>query len=192
MLQIQTLPLGYLQTNCYLLQGNEGILVIDPGDQPEEVLRCLGDRELVAILLTHGHFDHVGGVKALAEKTGCAVYLCAEDKTLPSAMTAGTLYTTDSYADGDVLRLCGLEISVLHTPGHTPGSVCLCCEDAMFSGDTLFAGSIGRTDFPGSNPAQMAKSLSRLKSLDKNYTVYPGHGESTTLDEEKRYNPFLR
>lgn len=190
MLQIQTLPLGYLQTNCYILEGDGGCLVIDPGDEPEVVLSSFGDRKLVAILLTHGHFDHVGAVKALAEKTGCAVYLCNEDKALPVAMTGGTLFHTDTYTD--VLHLCGLEISVLHTPGHTPGSVCLCCENAMFSGDTLFAGSIGRTDFPGSNPAKMLDSLNRLKALEKNYTVYPGHGESTTLDEEKRYNPFLR
>ena len=192
MLTIQTLPLGYLQTNCYILQGSDGCLVIDPGDQADAVLHCLGDRKLGAILLTHGHFDHVGAVKDLAAETDCQVFLHAGDLTLPQAMTAGTLYHTHTYEDGQVLNLCGLEITVLHTPGHTPGSVCLCCEDSMFAGDTLFAGSIGRTDFPGSSPAQMAKSMTKLKALDKNYTVYPGHGESTTLDEEKRYNPFLR
>ena len=192
MLQIQTLPLGYLQTNCYILEGDGGCLVIDPGDEANVVVHCLGNRKLEAILLTHGHFDHVGAVKDLVAETDCRVFLHSDELSLPQAMTAGALYHTDSYADGDVLNLCGLEISVLHTPGHTPGSVCLCCEDAMFSGDTLFAGSIGRTDFPGSSPAQMAKSLQRLKSLTKNYTVYPGHGEATTLDEEKRYNPFLR
>ena len=192
MLQIQILPLGYLQTNCYIVEGTEGCVVIDPGDQPDLVLDCLGQRKLTAILLTHGHFDHVGAVRELAAETDCPVYLCAEDKALPSAMTAGSLYCTHSYAHGDCLDLSGLRFTVLHTPGHTPGSVCLCCEDAMFSGDTLFAGSIGRTDFPGSDPARMRDSLAQLKGLEKNYTVYPGHGEATTLNEEKRYNPFLR
>ena len=191
-MNIQTLPLGQLQTNCYILQGDGGVLVIDPGAQPERVLQCLGDRKLEAILLTHGHFDHVGGVKELVAETGCRVFLCEEELSLPRAMTDGELYYTDTYADGDCLTLAGLTFTVLHTPGHTPGSVCLCFDDAMFSGDTLFAGSIGRTDFPGSDPVKMVKSLIRLTDLRRNYKVYPGHGESTTLDEEKRYNPFLR
>lgn len=191
-MNITILPLGYLQTNCYILQGEGGCIVIDPGDQADVVLRNLGGKKLEAILLTHGHFDHVGAVRDLVAETDCRVFLCAEDRTLPQAMTAGQLYCTDTYGEGDILTLCGLTVSVVHTPGHTPGSVCLCCGDAMFSGDTLFAGSIGRTDFPGSSPAQMKTSLERLKSLEQNFTVYPGHGESTTLNEEKRYNPFLR
>ncbi len=191
-MNITTLPLGYLGTNCYILEGYGGVLVIDPGAEPERVLDCLGNRKLEAILLTHGHFDHVGGVKELVAETGCRVFLCDEELSLPRAMTSGELYYTDTYAEGDSLTLAGLSFTVLHTPGHTPGSVCLCFDDAMFSGDTLFAGSIGRTDFPGSDPAKMVKSLIRLTDLRRNYTVYPGHGESTTLDEEKRYNPFLR
>lgn len=192
LVNISALPLGYLGTNCYILEGDGGCVVIDPGDEAQVVLQFLGNRKLAAILLTHGHFDHVGAVKELAAHTDCPVYLHAAEEVLPSNMTAGPLYYTHTYGEGDVLRLCGLEFSVLHTPGHTPGSVCLCCKDAMFSGDTLFAGSIGRTDFPGSDPAQMMKSLARLKALETNYTVYPGHGESTTLNEEKRYNPFLK
>jgi len=107
-------------------------------------------------------------------------------------MTSGVLYYTDTYAGGDTLNLAGIPFSVLHTPGHTPGSVCLCFEDVMFSGDTLFAGSIGRTDFPGSDPKQMLQSLKRLAALERNYTVCPGHGVATTLMQEKRCNPFLK
>ena len=119
------------------------------------------------------------------------MFLCEQDLALPGAMTAGPLYHTDFYSDGETLTLAGLTFEVLHTPGHTPGSVCLLFGEHLFSGDTLFAGSCGRTDFPGSNPAQMRDSLARLKGLEKNYTVYPGHGEATTLNEEKRYNPYL-
>ncbi len=192
-MNIHTLPLGYLQTNCYILQGDSNqCLAIDPGDQPDVVLEFLGERKLAAILLTHGHFDHVGAVADLVAETGCKVYLCADDLTLPRSMTSGPLYYTDTYADGDEITLAGLTFRVLHTPGHTPGSVCLCFGDAMFSGDTLFAGSIGRTDFPGSNSVRMQASLKRLTGLEQNYRVYPGHGEATTLNEEKRYNPFLR
>ena len=194
MLTIQTLPVGQLQTNCYILRGDsDRCLVIDPGAEPEKILSATRDKGLTieAILLTHGHFDHVGAVKTLAAETGCRVYLCRDDLTLPPSMTAGPLFYTHTYGEGDALTLAGLPFTVLHTPGHTPGCVCLCFEDAMFSGDTLFAGSCGRTDFPGSSPAQMRASLARLAALEKTCTVYPGHGESTTLDEEKRYNPYL-
>ena len=192
MLQFKTLPLGYLQTNCYILQGPEGCLVIDPATGADTILNELGDQPLAAILLTHGHFDHVGAVRDLVAQTDCRVFLCAEELSMPRNLTSGALYYTDTYADGDTITLAGLTFTVLHTPGHTPGSVCLCFGDVMFSGDTLFAGSIGRTDFPGSDPAKMKASLGRLVQLERNFTVCPGHGEPTTLDEEKRYNPFLR
>ena len=193
---IRTLPLGAYQTNCYILWEEpwEKCVVIDPGYAPEEVLyqtKKLG-REMEAILLTHGHFDHVGGVRKLAEETGCKVYLCPEDLSMPAQMTAGPLYYTHTYGEGDTLTLAGMELRVLHTPGHTPGSVCILWGDAMFSGDTLFAGSCGRTDLPGGDWATIMQSLKRLAGLTKNYTVYPGHGESTTLEAERKYNPYLR
>ena len=190
---ITTLPLGMLQTNCYILTEGDRCLVIDPGDEPEKVLACLENHGLIleAVLLTHGHFDHVGAVKALAADTDCRVFLCEQDLTLPGAMTAGPLYYTDFYTEGDRLTLAGMTFEVLHTPGHTPGSVCLRFAEHLFSGDTLFAGSCGRTDFPGSNPADMIRSLNRLSQLEENLKVYPGHGGSTTIGEEKRYNPFL-
>ena len=190
---ITTLPLGMLQTNCYILAQEERCLVIDPGDEAEKVLAFLEQNGLTleAVLLTHGHFDHVGAVKELAADTDCRVFLCEEDLALPGAMTAGPLYHTDFYSDGDSLTLAGMAFEVLHTPGHTPGSVCLRFGEHLFSGDTLFAGSCGRTDFPGSSPSDMYHSLKRLSQLEDNLKVYPGHGETTTIGEEKRYNPYL-
>ena len=196
MLKIHTLPLGSYQTNCYILheEASKTCCVIDPGYTPEIVLDKAEELGLTieAILLTHGHFDHVGGVKQLAAETGCEVYLCAEDLSMPPMMTAGALYYTKTYGEGSRLHLAGLDISVIHTPGHTPGSVCLIVDDHIFSGDTLFAGSCGRTDLPGGSWAAILKSLRRLAAFETNYWVHPGHGESTTLSEEKRYNPYMR
>ena len=196
MLKIHTLPLGSYQTNCYIIheENSRTCCVIDPGYTPEVVLDKVEDLGLTieAVLLTHGHFDHVGGVKQIAAETGCDVYLCPEDLSMPPMMTAGKLYYTKTYGEGSQLHLAGLDIGVLHTPGHTPGSVCLIAENHMFSGDTLFSGSCGRTDLPGGNWATILKSLRRLADLETNYWVHPGHGESTTLTEEKRYNPYMR
>ena len=193
---ILTMPLGAYQTNCYILwEGDsQNCVVIDPGYTPELILRQMEKlgKKPEAILLTHGHFDHVGGVRQLAEATGCRVYLCPEEISQPEHMTAGPLYYTHTYGEGDVLSLAGMQIRVMHTPGHTPGSVCLVWEDAIFSGDTLFAGSCGRTDFPGGSWETIRLSLERLATLDKDYTVYPGHGESTTLGAERKYNPYMR
>ena len=192
-MKITTLPLGMLQTNCYIVEEGDRCLVIDPGDEAGKVLAFLEKRSLTleAILLTHGHFDHVGAVKSLAADTDCRVFLCDRELSLPGAMTNGPLYYTDTYGEGDTLTLAGMTFAVLHTPGHTPGSVCLLFGDTLFSGDTLFAGSCGRTDFPGSNPADMRLSLTRLAGLDDQITILPGHGESSTIAQEKRYNPYL-
>ena len=196
MLTVQSLVLGAYQTNCYIIhdQHSSGCCVIDPGYDPETILGTLESQRLTleAILLTHGHFDHVGAVRDLAADTGCQVYVCAEDLALPQQLTAGPLYHTQTYAEGARLHLAGLDITVLHTPGHTPGSVCLQVEDALFSGDTLFAGSCGRTDLPGGSWEDMTRSLARLASLEPNYWVLPGHGESTSLSEEKKHNPYMR
>ena len=196
MIKIRTLPLGAYQTNTYLVweENSPTCLVIDPGYEPDTILdeaKKLG-KEITAVLLTHGHFDHVGGVKELAAETGCPVYLHEAELSMPPQMTAGPLSYTNTYGEGDFVEAAGLSFKVLHTPGHTPGSVCLLCENAMFSGDTLFWGSCGRTDLPGGNWNTIRKSLSRLASFETNYWVRPGHGESTTLAEEKRYNPYLK
>lgn len=196
MIHIDTLCLGSYATNCYIVreETSTGCVVIDPGYDPEDILSYVEGKGLSveAILLTHGHFDHVGGVKQLAADTDCKVYLCDKELSLPSMMTGGGLYYTHTYQEGDTLPLAGLMFQVMHTPGHTPGSVCLLTEDCMFSGDTLFAGSCGRVDFPGSSVADMRSSLARLQALAADYRVYPGHSESTTLAREKAYNPYLK
>ena len=196
MLNMKQMPLGAYQTNCYLVWGEDSpsCVVIDPGYEPDTVLyeaKKLG-KEIEAILLTHGHFDHVGAVREIAAETDCKVYLCQQDLTMPPQMTAGPLYYTNTYAESDFVEAAGLTFKVLHTPGHTPGSVCLCCENVMFSGDTLFWGSCGRTDLPGGDWATILASLRRLANLTGDYDVYPGHGNATTLAFERKMNPYLR
>ena len=195
---VHKMPLGAYQTNTYIVRDREDsrlCVVIDPGYEANTILDYLDENQLTAkaILLTHGHFDHVGAVKELAAETGCDVYIHAAESQLPPMMTAGALYYTHTYGEGDKISpIEGMEIAVLHTPGHTPGSVCLLYGQHLFSGDTLFQGSCGRVDFPGGSPREMMESLNRLASLQLNYRVHPGHGESTTLDTEKRTNPYMR
>ena len=196
MLNFQVMPLGAYQTNCYILwdTDSDDCIVIDPGYEAETVLRkakTLG-KSIAAICLTHGHFDHVGAVQEIVAETNCLVYLHAAELSMPPQMTGGPLVYTRTYGEGDTLQLAGLVLRILNTPGHTPGSVCILCEDHIFSGDTLFQGSCGRTDFPGGSFPQILQSLKRLGTLDKDYAVHPGHGPSTTLAEEKQYNPYMR
>ena len=195
MLNMKTLPLGAYQTNTYLVwdENSAGCVVIDPGYQPDTILReakALG-KEISAIFLTHGHFDHVGAVRDLVAEVGCPVYLNEADLAMPAQLTAGPLYYTHTYNEGDFVDAAGLSFKVLHTPGHTPGSVCLMCENVIFSGDTLFAGGCGRTDI-GGDWASILNSLKRLGDIEGYFKVLPGHGESTTLAYEKRYNPYMR
>lgn len=195
MLKVHALSLGAYQTNCYIIhdENSKACCVIDPGYTPEAVLEKLDSLGLTleAILLTHGHFDHVGGVKELAAETGCDVYIHPEELSMPPMMTAGPLYYTKTYTEGTRLHLAGLDITVLHTPGHTPGSVCLLVDTTIFSGDTLFEDSCGRTDLPGGDWATILKSLKRLAALEGHFWVLPGHGGSTTLQHEKKYNPYM-
>ena len=195
MLKIHVLPLGDYQTNCYIVheENSTDCLIIDPGYEPEIISSYLEEKGLTpaAILLTHCHFDHVGAVKDLAAQYDCKVFLDRKELAMPPMLTNGPLYYTDGYGDGDTLTLAGIPIQVLETPGHTPGSVCLIMEDTLFSGDTLFAGSCGRTDLPCGDARAMRDSLRRLAALSENYRVCPGHGPSSTLNREKKTNPYL-
>ena len=202
MLKIHILPLGNYQTNCYIVHdaSSKSCAVIDPGFQADDLLlelRQLG-LTLDAIFLTHGHFDHVGAVETLVKATNCQLWMHQSDFTQQKTPQNDYLYPlhdctfTDVqfFEEGQVIHAGGLGFTVMETPGHTCGSVCLICENAIFSGDTLFAGSCGRTDLPGGNWATIRESLRRLAALEGNYGVYPGHGESTTLALEKQYNPY--
>ena len=192
-MNLQKLTLGLYQTNTYILSNGTEAAVIDPGYEPDTILDALEGLTLKAILLTHGHFDHVGAVRELVAETGCEVWIHAAEGTMPPMVTAAPLYYTRTYDEGDTIcPISGVEITVLHTPGHTPGSVCLLCGQDLFSGDTLFEGSCGRVDLPGGNGHQMVASLRRLAALQADYQVHPGHGGSTALSAERRYNPYMR
>ena len=185
---------GSYRTNCYMLWEKDECVLVDPGFEPEQILEqvmCKG-KKVAAILLTHGHFDHVGGVRHIAQETGCPVYIHEADANLPSRHTNGEIYHTHTYDEGDTVSFGGMDFKVLHTPGHTPGSVCLMCEHVIFSGDTLFWGSCGRTDLPGGNWATILVSLRRLADLPGDYDVYPGHGSPTTLSFERKMNPYMQ
>lgn len=194
-MKYEVLTLGAYQTNCYLCwdEQTKRCAILDPGYEPDTILRALDRLDLTAgmILLTHGHFDHVGAVRPLADALGVPVWICEKETALPKRLTAGELFYTDAYKDGDTVSLDGLRFSVLETPGHTPGSVCLRCGDLLFAGDTLFAGSCGRTDLPGGSMAQMTASLRRLGALPGDCTVLPGHGPASALSVERVSNPFL-
>ena len=191
---ITSLTVGSIGTNCYMIynEDTKAAVVVDPSDDAalaEARIAALG-LEVRAILLTHGHFDHGGDADRIRKLTGAPVYLHPADRALPSWLTHG-LTADRELADGDELDFDGLRFRVLHTPGHTPGSVCFLCGDALFAGDTLFAGSCGRTDLPGGSWKAMAASLRRLADLEGDYTVLPGHGETTTLEEEREGNPYI-
>jgi len=186
---IHTLRVGPINTNCYLVEDEPGkeCLVIDPGDDAAEIVKLIEERHLkpAAIVITHGHFDHVGANRELKEKYG-----------LPILMNRADLFgikQTDSPApdqdlvEGEAIRVGGLSFKVLQNPGHSPGGISLYSaqEKVIFTGDTLFYGTYGRVDLPGSSPAAMALSLKKLLALPPETNVYPGHGRPTTIGDEQ-------
>jgi glyoxylase-like metal-dependent hydrolase (beta-lactamase superfamily II) len=190
-------------TNCWLAaaDGSPDAVVVDPGFTPERLLALLGraGKRPVAVLATHGHFDHIGSAAAVC-RAGVPLYIHEEDRAaLTDHQAWGAGYPAPpvpvedvrTVVDGDVLEFAGFSIEVMHTPGHTPGSVCFATDGFVFSGDLVFKGAIGRSDFPNSSAEDMEKSLKRFLTLADPLPVYPGHGPETTVGQERRSNPFL-
>ena len=199
-MKIISMQVGPIMTNCYILIDEESkkTAVIDPGEDADRILAALReeDSQVEYILLTHGHYDHTTAVPELhAALPQARIYIHQADangagsKLFPLASQVEDLLL---YDEGDTLALGGLTIQVLHTPGHSPGSVTLQVGDVLFSGDTLFAGSCGRTDLQGGSYEQMMASLKRLGELEGDYKVLPGHNAPSTLDREREYNSFVR
>ena len=206
MIKVNYRALGMLSTNCYVVENpdSQKVLIVDPGDSPLEIERQIdeidGDPE--AILLTHGHFDHMLAADALRKKYHIPVYVHEKEQHLlgdPKENLSGlwskpyTMQADKTVKEGDVLHLADFEIHVLATPGHTAGGVCYYIPAAktLFSGDTLFCESYGRSDFPTSSGRELTASVKRLlKELPGDVTVYPGHNDETTIEHEKRYNPL--
>ena len=210
-MKIDRFILGSFETNCYVLRETEtagDCLIVDAGLEPAELINFLQQHKLnpVAAILTHGHIDHIAGVTALRENfPEIKVYIHKLDAemltgalTNLSALAGQTLSTEPAdvfIAEGDNIDQAGIRLEVLHTPGHTPGGISLYSKEdqLVFVGDTLFAGSVGRTDFPGASFAQLIKSIrEKLFTLPDETLCLPGHGPSTTIAQEKQYNPFLQ
>lgn len=201
-MKIDSIMVGPIMTNCYLLSDETAgvCALIDSGDEADRVLDMVSrsDCALQYILLTHGHFDHTTAVRPILERyPDLPVYINEKDVVdgrqgdMELVFSRLPEHNQRYYKEGDTLTLGSLTIRVMETPGHTQGSVCLLVGDVMFSGDTLFRGSCGRTDFAGGDPKAMLASLDRLAALPGNYKVYPGHEGATELDYERRVNPFM-
>ena len=195
-MKISILPVGMYQENTYVIHQEGHTVIVDPGGHPEIISAYIDTQQKVeAIVLTHGHQDHVSAVDPLVKQYGCPVFLHPGDFDLVGKNSSEHAFSTPLKCTitpmGSVIDVPGFHFEVLETPGHTLGSVCLVCENVMFSGDTLFAGSIGRTDLADSDPNKMKDSLKRLLDMDGEYHVLPGHGPSTTLQKEKQTNPYL-
>lgn len=199
-MEIKVLPVGELGTNCYILEDEEAKLaaVIDPGDEAGRILAQVQEdgMQVKYILLTHGHYDHTTAVPELHEKLpGAQIYIHQADSHGAGGRLfplAGQVDDLLLYDEGDTLTLGGLTIEVMNTPGHSLGSVVLKVENVLFTGDTLFAGSCGRTDLRGGNYEQMLQSLKRLALLEGDYHVLPGHDVASTLDRERQTNYYMK
>ena len=203
---IQTLILGPMQANCYLLECEKthSAIVIDPGDDADQVLYLINERKLKLeiIINTHGHIDHIAANTDLKEKTTAKLYIHRADadmiinqqRNLSAfiGMPFASVPPDRLLDDGDVINAGEMSLKVIHTPGHSPGSICLLADHVIFTGDLLFAGGIGRYDFPGSSYDLIMESLKKIMEFGDDLTVYPGHGPETTIGEERLTNPFLQ
>lgn len=209
-MRVRRITVGQLDANCFLVDDGQGGLavVIDPGDDYWRIADGLGAAQVAAVVLTHGHFDHLGAAGRLVEEFGAPLMVHEDDAAFitDAAGTGGAMFGFTEHvaphadrllAASDTVEAGELVLHVLHTPGHTPGCICLYVQDPhggpahLFSGDTLFAGSVGRTDFPRGDSAAMRESIStRLAPLPGDTIVHPGHGPDTTIGREARINPF--
>ncbi len=201
-MQIKCIEVGYLQTNCYFVidENTKDVAVIDPGADSNRILNEIesADFHVKAILLTHGHFDHCMGLEEVYEATRAPVYMSHRDL---NADLGNSHFAVDWELDppddthfvseGDEIRAGELTFTVLETPGHTPGGLTFMIEDCLFTGDTLFRLSCGRYDFPDSDSLELGHSLEKLRDLEGDYEVFPGHESPTTLDFERRFNPYM-
>lgn len=205
-MNIKVMPLGMVQANCYIITNNQNeCAIIDPGGESEKIINYLEENSITPkmILLTHGHFDHIASVWDLIEKYNLAVYINQNDLEMLQDINIALCSMTRLYFnykagleynalnDNDTVNLGELEFKLIHTPGHSKGSSCFIVDDSIFTGDTLFKGDIGRTDLYGGDYNTIKNSLKKLCKLDKNYKVYPGHGESSYLEDEIQHNPYM-
>jgi len=208
-MRVDRVSVGPLETNCWIVSDALGVaIIIDPGGEHGLILDAVGDREVCAILLTHCHFDHLGAVAAVVEATSAPILVHVDDADFTQTPhgTGGDMFGLPlaiapppdrTLRDGETVAVGELSLEIISTPGHTPGSICAFTRDPqsgtphLFSGDTLFAGSVGRTDFPRGDASAMRRSLtSRLAMLPEDTVVHPGHGPETTVRRESRVNPF--
>ncbi|SHJ51015.1 MBL fold metallo-hydrolase [Paramaledivibacter caminithermalis] len=204
---LERIPAGIYAANCYLMacEKTSKAAVIDPGGDADYILKKINKNvlEVEYIILTHGHGDHIGGVQEIKEKTGAKVLIHRDDdyllksaeKNLSKIMSGPDVaFKADQLLkDGDIIKLGELELKIIHTPGHTPGGICIKVEDILITGDTLFANSIGRTDFEGGSFEKIIRSIkNKLLIYDDSTKVLPGHGPESTIGKERVSNPFLR
>lgn len=204
MLDVKYDVFGSLENNCYLITDTATgkSALVDCTEDSQKMRSFIGDCELEYILLTHGHFDHIAGVKGIRELTDAKVVISSEDSPMLSSSKASLAAfcgaqqnNTDAdmiVGDGDTITLGESTIKVISTPGHTKGGLCYICDDKIFTGDTLFFCSCGRTDFPGGSSAEILKSLKKIADLKGNLKVYPGHDRVSTLDFERANNPYMK